>query len=79
MDLNEYKAFKTIDLEDMLAHIDTLPGQLEGAWKLGNSLPLPGWQGIERVVITGMGGSAIGADLLVAYSSDVPGASAGAA
>jgi glucose/mannose-6-phosphate isomerase len=68
MDLNEYKAFKTIDPEDMLAHIDGLPRQLEGAWKLGNSLALPEWKGIERVVITGMGGSAIGADLLVAYS-----------
>lgn len=68
MDLNDYKAFKAIDLEDMLAHIDGLPDQLEKAWKLGNALPLPDWKGIERVVITGMGGSAIGADLLVAYT-----------
>jgi glucose/mannose-6-phosphate isomerase len=67
MDLNDFKAFKTMDPEDMLGHIDGLPGQLEAAWKLGNGLPLPNWEGIERVVITGMGGSAIGADLLVAY------------
>jgi glucose/mannose-6-phosphate isomerase len=68
MDLDEYNAFKTIDLEDMLGHINVLPDQLEGAWKLGTELPLPDWGGIERVVITGMGGSAIGADLLVAYA-----------
>jgi glucose/mannose-6-phosphate isomerase len=68
MDLDDFKAFKTIDPEDMLGHIDGLPGQLAEAWKLGNRLPLPTWQGIERVVITGMGGSAIGADLLVAYT-----------
>ena len=68
MDLNDFKAFKVIDQEDMLSHIDGLPDQLERAWKLGNTWPLPGWKGIERVVITGMGGSAIGADLLVAYT-----------
>ena len=68
MDLNNAQAFKDLDPEEMLSHIDGLPDQLEGAWKLGNSLPLPAWSGIERVVITGMGGSAIGADLLVAYA-----------
>jgi glucose/mannose-6-phosphate isomerase len=68
MDLNNWLAFKTLDPEDMLSNIDGLPDQLEKAWQLGNSLPLPAWSGIERVVITGMGGSAIGADLLVAYS-----------
>lgn len=70
MDLNDFEAFKTIDPEDMLSHIDGLPDQLAEAWKLGNQLPLPAWQGIERVLITGMGGSAIGADLLAAYSED---------
>jgi glucose/mannose-6-phosphate isomerase len=68
MDLNNWQAFKTLDPEDMLSHIDGLPDQLEKAWELGNALPLPAWSNIERVVITGMGGSAIGADLLVAYS-----------
>lgn len=68
MDLNNHAAFKQIDPQDMLSHIAGLPDQLEAAWKLGNTLPLPTGAGIERVVITGMGGSAIGGDLLVAYT-----------
>jgi glucose/mannose-6-phosphate isomerase len=67
MDLNKHKDFTKLDPEDMLRHIDGLPNQLEIAWRQGNSLPLPEWSGIERVIITGMGGSAIGADLLNAY------------
>jgi len=68
MDLNNHNSFRNIDPQNMLVHIDGLPDQLETAWKLGNQLPLPEWEGIERIVITGMGGSAIGADLLTAYT-----------
>jgi glucose/mannose-6-phosphate isomerase len=68
MDLNNHSAFKQIDPQDMLGHIDGLPDQLERAWELGNQLPLPGWSGIQRVLITGMGGSAIGGDLVNAYT-----------
>lgn len=68
MELNQYTAFNQIDPQDMLSHIDGLPDQLETAWKLGNGLPLPKWNRIDRVLITGMGGSAIGADLLCAYT-----------
>ncbi|GAB4505548.1 MAG: bifunctional phosphoglucose/phosphomannose isomerase [Anaerolineales bacterium] len=50
----------------MLAHIEGLPTQLEAAWDMGGTLPLPHWEGIQRVVIAGMGGSAIGADLVSA-------------
>ena len=67
MDLNQYASFHQLDPQDMLGNIDGLPDQLSKAWRLGQSLPLPDWKGIERVVITGMGGSAIGADLLNAY------------
>lgn len=67
MDLNNHAAFMLIDQQDMLGHINGLPEQLAGAWALGQALPLPGWSGIQRVLITGMGGSAIGADLLAAY------------
>src|SRR4030042_475910 len=33
------------------------------------ALELPAWQSIRRVLIAGMGGSAIGADLLAAYAA----------
>jgi len=70
MDLDNPTRFEQIDTQGMLSHIDGLPGQLENAWTLGQDLPLPDWSGIERVVIAGMGGSAIGADLLSAYTAD---------
>src|SRR5512135_575695 len=67
MNLDNYAAFAQIDTQNMLAQIDGLPDQLQAAWQSGLQNPLPDWQGIERVVLAGMGGSAIGADLLSAY------------
>jgi glucose/mannose-6-phosphate isomerase len=68
MDLDNPSRFEQFDTQDMLSQIEGLPDQLEKAWDLGQSLPLLEWDGIERVVIAGMGGSAIGADLLSAYA-----------
>lgn len=67
MELDAFQDFPQIDKQDMLGHIDTLPEQLETAWRTGQEYPLPDWSGIERVLITGMGGSAIGGDLVSAY------------
>jgi glucose/mannose-6-phosphate isomerase len=69
VDLDNFNAFRQLDPQDMLGAIRGLPQQLQSAWELGNRLPLPEWKGIQRVLITGMGGSAIGADLLVAYTA----------
>jgi len=59
-----------LDPENMLGYLDALPEDLEKAWQLGKELPLPTYPQIERVVIAGMGGSAIGGDLLAAYLAD---------
>lgn len=67
MQLDEHDLIKKLDPQNMLNEIDGLPDQLESAWELGGNSPLPAWQGIQRVVIAGMGGSAIAADLLAAY------------
>lgn len=56
-----------LDPENMLAYIDAQAEDLEKAWQLGSSLPLPEFPGVERIIIAGMGGSAIGGDLLSAY------------
>jgi glucose/mannose-6-phosphate isomerase len=69
MDLNDYPSFSNIDKQNYLAEIENLPRQFEDAYRQGLSLNLPDWQGIQRVLIAGMGGSAIGADLLVAYAA----------
>jgi glucose/mannose-6-phosphate isomerase len=68
MNLNDVKRFKELDPSDMIGHINGLPDQLAAAWKLGHSLDLPDWQNIRQVVVAGMGGSAIGSDLLAAYA-----------
>lgn len=67
MDLDNTSTFPRIDAQNMLSHIEGLPSQLQAAWELGQKSPLPAWEGIERVLVAGMGGSAIGADLAAAY------------
>lgn len=71
MNLDDHTKFAQIDIQGMSAHIDGLPDQLNTAWDLGSQLPLPQWKGIEKVLVAGMGGSAIGADLVAAYISQL--------
>jgi glucose/mannose-6-phosphate isomerase len=67
MNLDDLDYFKQIDTLNMLGEIDNLPDQLGLAYQLGLRHDLPEWTGFRQVVIAGMGGSAIGADLLVSY------------
>lgn len=67
MNLDDTNWFESVDKSNMLAEIDGLPDQLETAWKLGSQFELPSFSEIDRVLVAGMGGSAIGADLLAAY------------
>jgi glucose/mannose-6-phosphate isomerase len=67
MNLDEYKNFKDIDAGNMLASINQLPEQLNIAYRQGLSNEIPQNKTYDSVLIAGMGGSAIGADLLVAY------------
>lgn len=67
MNLDDHTTFSRIDSQNMLAQIDGLPEQLRQAWELGQQHLLPAWEGIRQVLVAGMGGSAIGADLLAAY------------
>ena len=71
MDLNDHISFPHIDRQNYLSEIENLPSQLENAYQLGMRLNLPEWLGIQRVLIAGMGGSAIGADLLAAYVTNL--------
>ncbi len=76
MILDQPEEFAAIDLDGMLGHIDALPDQFENAWKLAQTLPLPDdYQHAKLIVLTGMGGSAIGGDYLsalVEHVSPVP-------
>jgi glucose/mannose-6-phosphate isomerase len=70
MILDQWETFREIDPEGMIDEIDQLPGQLQSAWEVGKKLDLPSWDRPSQVLIAGMGGSAIGADLLGAYVTD---------
>ncbi len=64
-DLDKPHLFRETDPQDMLARISELPQQCRHAWANAQSLPLPDeYRQAEAVVILGMGGSAIGGDLL---------------
>lgn len=67
MNLDDLDYFKKIDTLNMLGEIDNLPNQLQSAWELGKSQPLPEKRNYQSIVICGLGGSAIGADLVAAY------------
>ena len=71
MDLDDLQGFRQLDKQNMLAELEGLPDQLQCAWELGLTMPLPNRaaQDYACVAISGMGGSAIGADLLAAYVS----------
>lgn len=69
MNLDDLSEIRALDPQNMLAEIDSLPDQLAQAWALGQQPPLPDAKHITAVVISGMGGSAIGADLLAGYAA----------
>jgi glucose/mannose-6-phosphate isomerase len=71
MNLDDLERFKKLDTLNMLGEIDNLPDQLGYAYQLGLKHDLPDWKDIRQVVIAGMGGSAIGADLLATYSASL--------
>lgn len=69
--LDQPVEFSKIDIQGMRAEIEALPGQLQSAYLYGMDQPLPDWKGIQQLLIAGMGGSAIGADLLSAWVEGV--------
>ncbi len=66
MNLDDLNHFKQLDPQNMLTHIDGLPDQIEAAWALGQTLPLPDLSAVTQIVLCGMGGSAIGGSLVQA-------------
>jgi len=68
-DLDHPDHFRELDSADMLAWINGLPDQLETAYRTGLILPLAAQKPIRAVVLTGIGGSIIAADLFAAYAT----------
>ncbi|HML21306.1 MAG TPA: bifunctional phosphoglucose/phosphomannose isomerase [Aggregatilinea sp.] len=76
MNLDDMNLLRDIDKDDMLFHVNNFANQLEQAWTLAATLPLPeSHRQPRQIVVCGMGGSAIGGDLtaaLIAGTSPVP-------
>jgi glucose/mannose-6-phosphate isomerase len=76
MNLDDLVYLKSIDTQNFLDAIDTLPDQVAAGWALGQKQSLPQTHtDILSVIIAGMGGSAIGgalAQALVASECPVP-------
>jgi len=64
---DDLTALRRLDAQDMLGHVARLPQQCRDAWDRVRDLALPlAHHHVSRVVIAGMGGSAIGGDLAAA-------------
>jgi len=73
VDLDSLETYRRYDPEGMLLHLHNLPRQCRDAWREAGEFALPSdFKDIDKVVICGMGGSAIGGDLLRSLASDMP-------
>ena len=65
MILDDIALMSSLDQQGMRKHVEALPEQCRDAWEQGMALDLPSDMGrAKSVVIAGMGGSAIGGDLV---------------
>lgn len=69
MNLDDLDFFKQTDTKNMLGQINGLPDQLQTAWDLGQTQPLPDFKNIQNIVIAAMGDSAVAAELVTAAVS----------
>lgn len=70
LQLDNLEWLKSKDPDDMLGLIEGLPDQCREAERIARSMPLPQWPTPVNVVVLGMGGSAIGGDLVRALAED---------
>jgi len=65
VNLDAAEVYKRFDPSNMIGRIGELPQQCLQAWQSALDLPLPSdYSNVDKVVILGMGGSAIGGDLV---------------
>ncbi len=65
VDLDDIASYRKVDSSDMLGQLYGLPQQCSEAWQRAMAFQLPAdYREIDKIIILGMGGSAIGGDLL---------------
>jgi glucose/mannose-6-phosphate isomerase len=68
LNLDDPSSYSQLDPSGMLRRIDDFARQIETAWNVAGEVSLPSdYRDVNHVVITGMGGSAIGGSLLEGY------------
>ncbi len=67
MNFDNIEIIHKLDRSNMLGEITNLPDQLMRAWETAGNFPLPEEKKYSNIIIAGMGGSAIGADVLAGY------------
>jgi glucose/mannose-6-phosphate isomerase len=71
MFLDDLRQLGGLDSQNMRRHIDSLADQVEAAWTLGGLMPLPtSFNRIDRIVVVGMGASALAGEMLAALVAD---------
>jgi glucose/mannose-6-phosphate isomerase len=73
VDLDDVKVYKRLDPSNMLEHLHGLPRQCSTAWHQAKDFNMPqDYAKIDKAVVLGMGGSAIGGSLLRNFASRLP-------
>ncbi|MDP6347076.1 MAG: bifunctional phosphoglucose/phosphomannose isomerase [Dehalococcoidia bacterium] len=68
-DLDSTNAIETLDPSGMRRHLSGIPAQCRRAWQRALDMKLPdSYSAVSRIVVAGMGGSAIGGDLVAALA-----------
>ncbi|MGE5550591.1 MAG: bifunctional phosphoglucose/phosphomannose isomerase [Bacteroidota bacterium] len=69
--LDETRSYREIDPKGMGDLIEAFPAQVEEAWRLGREAQVPSdYAAVDNIIVQGMGGSAIGGDLLRALYAE---------
>lgn len=68
--LDNLDSMRQVDRDNMLGHIDRLAEQFQNAWDAAQAYPVPeSHRAPRQIVLCGMGGSAIGGDLVAALTA----------
>ena len=74
LNLDHPNIYRQYDPQGMLSHIHNLPEMCRRAWQMATAFDLPQYlSDINKVVVLGMGGSAIGGDLVASLVADEAG------
>ena len=71
--LDDLKKIRQNDPQDMLGAVETFDRQCHLAYQIARNIKLPKMKDLDQLIVLGMGGSAIGGDLLRCYMADILG------